>query len=156
MSQSDSSRASWENGIATRRDHVGNLLTHRSAQCPATRLSNGVRAPTVPPPPPHPRPPVALPSDAIPPENAKDPVVILVLALFLGGISYVVLGQWQKGLAGIAVWVCGVVLSVLTCGIGSILMLPVAVLLVIDAYSQAKTLREGRPIGHWTFFSRAL
>lgn len=97
-----------------------------------------------------------LPPDAIRPESAKDPVVILVIALFLGGISYFVLGQWQKGLAGMAVWVCGVVLSVLTCGIGSILMIPVVVLLVIDAYSQAKALKDGHPIGQWTFFSSSL
>ncbi len=100
--------------------------------------------------------PSALPADAIGPENAKDPIVILVLALFLGGIAYFVLGQWQKGLAGMAVWVSGVILSIITCGIGAILMFPVVVLLVVDAYSQAKVLKEGRPIGQWTFLNRSL
>lgn len=117
-------------------------------------------APPSPPPPPPPPPPRVsrgpLPPDAIRPEGAQDPVVILILALFLGGVSYFVLGQWQKGLTGVAIWVCGVVLSVLTCGIGSVLMIPVVVLLVIDAYSQARLLKDGHTIGQWTFFSQSL
>ena len=32
------------------------------------------------------------------PENAKDPVVILIVALFFGPIGYFVMNQWQKGL----------------------------------------------------------
>jgi hypothetical protein len=111
--------------------------------------------PPPPPPPPH-ESCAPLPPDAIRPERAKDPIVILLIALFLGGISYFVLGQWQKGLVGIAIWICGVVLSILTCGIGSILMIPVVVLLAIDAYSQASLLKNGHVIGQWTFFSHPL
>jgi hypothetical protein len=54
----------------------------------------------------------------IPPSQSKDPILLLILALFLGGIAYFVLGQWQKGLAAVALWFAGVVFAVLTCGIG--------------------------------------
>ena len=95
-------------------------------------------------------------SNAIQPEGAKDPIVILVVALFLGGISYFVLGQWQKGLAAVALWLCAVVFVVITCGLGMLLFLPVTAAIVIDAYLQAKQLKSGSAIGQWTFFSAHL
>jgi hypothetical protein len=89
----------------------------------------------------------------IPPTNAKDPILILILALFLGGIAYFVVGQWQKGLVAIAVWFCGIIFAIITCGIGSLLFFPLAIAIVIDAYMQASILKAGQPIGQWTFFS---
>jgi hypothetical protein len=99
------------------------------------------------------RPPIGAPSsDIIPPDNAKDPILILILALFLGGIAYFVIGQWQKALVAIALWICGFVFVVMTCGIGSVLFFPVAIAIVVDAYMQADALKSGHPIGQWTFF----
>ena len=91
--------------------------------------------------------------NVISPASGKDPILILILALFLGGISYFVLGQWQKGLAAMALWLCGFVFAVVTCGIGILVFFPVVISIVIDAYMQAKCLKEGHPIGQWTFFS---
>ncbi len=92
--------------------------------------------------------------NVIRPTNAKDPILALILAFFLGGISYFVLGQWQKGIAAVAVWLCGLVFAIVTCGIGSILFLPLSITIVIDAYMQAKCLRDGHAIRQWTFFSK--
>jgi hypothetical protein len=89
----------------------------------------------------------------ITPDRAKDPILILILALFLGAIAYFVLGQWQKGLVAIALWIVGLVVAVVTCGVGAILFPPIAIAIVIDAYMQASTLKSGKPIGQWTFFS---
>lgn len=91
--------------------------------------------------------------NVISPEKAKDPIVILILALFLGGIAYFVLGQWQKGLSAIALWIGGIIFALVTCGVGAMLFFPVAVLIVVDAYMQARILKDGQPIGQWTFFS---
>jgi len=89
----------------------------------------------------------------IPPSEAKDPILILILALFLGGIAYFVLGQWQKGIAAVALWLCGLVLVFVTCGFGLFVYLPMLICFVIDAYMQAKALKDGHPIGQWTFFA---
>jgi hypothetical protein len=94
--------------------------------------------------------------NVIPPTAAKDPVLVLVLALFLGGIAYFVIGQWQKGLAGVAAWLCALALTFITCGVGIVFYLPLVVAIVIDAYLQAKCLTDGHPIGQWTFFSSHL
>lgn len=48
------------------------------------------------------------------------------------------------------------VLSILTRGVGSILMIPLVVLLVIDVYSQAELPKDGQVIDQWTFFSHLL
>ncbi len=92
-------------------------------------------------------------SDIIPPSQAKDPILILILGLFFGGITYFVLGQWQKGIAAVALWLCGIVFVFFTCGIGVVFLLPLTIGIVIDAYMQAKTLKDGSPIGQWTFFT---
>ncbi len=99
-------------------------------------------------------PPSSQPPDpnVIHPSQARDPILILIISLFLGGISYFVLGQWQKGLAALALWLAGIVFAILTCGIGVLFFFPIAVAIVIDVYMQAKTLKDGRPIGQWTFF----
>ena len=103
---------------------------------------------TAPPSPPH-------DPNLIHPSQSKDPILLLILALFLGGIAYFVLGQWQKGLVAVALWFGAFVFAVLTCGIGLFLFFPLAVAVVIDVYLQAKTLRDGRAIGQWTFFDNA-
>ncbi len=94
--------------------------------------------------------------DVITPDKGKDPILILVLALFVGPVAYFVFGQWQKGLAGVAAWLAGLALAVVTCGIGGILFLPLAIAIVVDAYMQANLLKEGHTIGQWTFFSNHL
>ncbi len=115
-------------------------------------------------PPPPEQPPSTPPSAAPPgapqdpniilPENAKDPVVILIVALFFGPIGYFVMNQWQKGLAGIAAWVLAIIFSIITCGLGVILYVPMHVVVVIDSYMQSKKLRDGTSIGQWTFFDQ--
>ena len=96
------------------------------------------------------------PSVIQPSRKPTDPVLVLVLAFFLGGISYFVVGQWQKGISTLAVWLCLLVVAVLTCGFGTILFVPVHIAIVIDAYMQAKALQEGHAVGQWSFFSNHL
>lgn len=98
--------------------------------------------------------PLTPPPDQISPSTAKDPVLLLVLAFLLGGLAYFVLGQWQKGLAASALWVCSLAFAIITCGIGSTVFFPVWLLTVVDVYMQAKVLKDGSPIGQWTFFSQ--
>ena len=105
---------------------------------------------------PPPPPPPSSSSDVITPDQGKDPILILVLALFLGGVAYFVFGQWQKGLAAVGAWLLAIAIAVVTCGIGLILLLPLAVAIVVDAYMQANLLKEGHSIGQWTFFSNHL
>jgi hypothetical protein len=88
----------------------------------------------------------------IQPTDAKDPVLILIVAFFLGGIAYFLMGQWQKGLAALGAWVVAIVVAVVTCGLGVVLFFPLAVAIVVDAYMQAKLLKDGHPVGQWTFF----
>jgi hypothetical protein len=95
----------------------------------------------------------SIPEGAISPERARDPVLILVLALFLGGIAYFAIGQWQKGLVGLLLWICMLAFAVITCGVGAVVFPVFAIVCVIDVYMQAKNLKEGNPIGQWTFFS---
>ncbi len=102
---------------------------------------------TPPPPPPGPS------QDVITPDQAKDPILILILALLVGGVAYFVFGQWQKGIAAVAAWLAAMAFAVVTCGLGMILFLPLAIAIVVDAYMQANLLKEGHTIGQWTFFS---
>lgn len=94
--------------------------------------------------------------ETIAPSNAKDPILILVLALFLGGIAYFLYGQWQKGAAALGALVVGLILTVITCGIGAVILVPLQIAIVIDAYLQNKALSEGHTLGHWTFFDKHL
>ncbi|HEX9983612.1 MAG TPA: hypothetical protein VGF69_10135 [Thermoanaerobaculia bacterium] len=103
-----------------------------------------------PPPPPAGGPPTPPPAGGgaliYPTQPPKDPILILVLnLLLLGGVGYIVLGQKTKGIVAIITWL---VLTVVTCGIGSI----IAVATAIDGYMQAQHLQQGHPVGEWTFF----
>jgi hypothetical protein len=112
--------------------------------------------PTSPTPPPPPLPPPPVDPNAIPPTDPKDPILILILAVFLGGIAYFVIGQWQKGIAAVAAWLTAIALVVVTCGVGIILYMPLIIAIVVDAYMQADLLKKGRTIGQWTFFGTHL
>ncbi len=97
-----------------------------------------------------------LPEGAISPADPKDPILILILALFLGPVAYFVYGQWQKGLAGLLLHICLIVFAIMTCGVGAMLFPLAAVAILIDAYMQAKVLSEGKALGQWTFFTSHL
>lgn len=94
--------------------------------------------------------------EVILPSNAKDPILILVLALFLGGVAYFLFGQWQKGAAAIGALLVAIIITIITCGIGAIIFVPLQIAIVIDAYLQNKALSEGHSLGHWTFFDKHL
>src|SRR5215216_528285 len=83
-----------------------------------------------------------------PAQPPKDPILILVLnLLLLGGVGYIILGQKTKGIVAMITWV---VLTVVTCGIGSV----IAVVTAVDGYMQAQQLQQGHPVGQWTFFNQ--
>ena len=74
----------------------------------------------------------------------KDPIVALVLSLFLfGGAGQLYLGQQTKGIVLIVVTV---ILDCLV--IGGLLH----VLGAIDAYQLATKLKNGQAVGDWQFF----
>lgn len=82
-----------------------------------------------------------------PSQPPKDPILVLVLnLLLLGGVGYIILGQKTKGIVAMVAWV---VLTIVTCGIGSV----IAVVTAIDGYMQAQQLQQGHPIGQWTWFN---
>jgi hypothetical protein len=103
------------------------------------------------PPPPPPTPPTTGGTGGgdlvYPTTPPKDPILILVLnLLLLGGVGYIVIGQKTKGIVAMVTWV---VLTVVTCGIGSV----IAIVTAIDGYMQAQQLQQGHPVGQWTFFN---
>lgn len=108
--------------------------------------------PQTPPPPPGNAapPPPGGGSDLIPPPAApKDPVLILVLNLIFLCVGYFIYGQWQKGLASIAI---ALVLTVGTCFMGTPVLPLLAIATAIDGYMQADKLKNGHSLGQWTFF----
>ena len=84
-----------------------------------------------------------------PPAEPKDPVLILVLNLILLCVGYFIYGQWQKGLAAIAI---ALVLTVGTCFMGTPALPLLAILTAIDGYMQADQLKNGFSLKQWTFF----
>lgn len=81
-----------------------------------------------------------------PQQPPKDPVLILVLNLLLfGGVGYFIIGQKNKGIAAVVLWVLGLA----TCGIVSGI---VSIVGAIDGWMQAEFLQKGTPVAEWTFF----
>lgn len=103
------------------------------------------------PPPEASRPPMPDTSIIVPGPSPMDPLVPLVVGLFLGGIAYFLYGQWQKAIVALAVTISMVVL---TCGLLSFLVWVIHLVVMFDAYFQAKHLKEGRAIRQWTFFDK--
>ena len=102
---------------------------------------------TTPPPPP----PVApAGGDIIPPQQPpKDPILILVLNLFVAGcVGYFMIGQKNKGIVAIIAWVIGLVPPL--CGTVSGL---VSIVAAIDGYLQAQQLQQGHSVRQWSFFN---
>jgi len=104
-------------------------------------------------------------SDVIPPpEVPKDPLTVLLLNLVLVCVGYFMIGQWQKGIAGIVGFALemAIILGVgaVTLGYGACFVIPLALAfhaaLVVDGYLQAQALKNGHAIGQWTFFRRHL
>ena len=106
---------------------------------------------TPPPPPPSPDGGTpAAPGGAIlyPQQPPKDPVLIAVLNLIVAGcLGYFMMGQKMKGIVAVIAWGLGL----FTCGIVSGL---VSIVAAIDGYLQAQNLKNGLPLGEWTFFDK--
>lgn len=103
-----------------------------------------------PPPPPPPSSPVPGGGGELvyPTNPPKDPVLILLLNLFLfGGVGYLIMGQKTKGIVAI---VTALIIAIPTCGAGSLV---IGVLGAVDGYLQAMQLKAGHPVGQWTFFN---
>jgi hypothetical protein len=108
--------------------------------------------PYEPPPPPVPPAPPSAPfggNELVYPANPpKDPVMILLLNLFIfGGLGYIIMGQKTKGIVAIAV---ALIVAIPTCGTAT---LAVGAFGAIDGYLQAQQLKAGHPVGQWTFFN---
>jgi hypothetical protein len=91
-------------------------------------------------------------------------MAVLLLNLVLVCVGYFVIGQWQKGIAGIAGFILEMAIvfgvGAVTLGFGACFVIPLALALhaalVVDGYLQAQALKNGYPIGQWTFFRRHL
>jgi hypothetical protein len=103
--------------------------------------------------------------DAIlPAEPPKDPLSVLLLNLVFVCVGYFVIGQWQKGLAGVVAFLLELLIvfgvGAVTLGYGACFVIPLALALhaalIVDGYLQAQALKNGYPIGQWTFFKRHL
>lgn len=78
----------------------------------------------------------------------KDSILVLVLNLLLfGGVGYIVIGQKTKGIIAIVI---AVIAAIPTCGAATLL---IGLFGAIDGYLQAEQLKQGHPIGEWTFFN---
>jgi hypothetical protein len=78
----------------------------------------------------------------------KDPILVLVLnLLILGGVGSIILGQKTKGIVAMVI---ALAIGIPTCGVATLL---VALFGAIDGYMQAEQLKQGHPIGQWTFFN---
>lgn len=88
-----------------------------------------------------------------PPPTPKDPILILVLNLIFICIGYFIYGQWQKGLASLAI---ALVLTVGTCFLGTPALPLLMILAAIDGYMQSDQLKNGFSLGQWTFFQNHL
>ncbi len=101
--------------------------------------------------PPPPPPPATGGGDIIYPQQPpKDPILILVLNLFVAGcVGYFLMGQKNKGIVAVIAWVVGLIPPL--CGTLSGL---VCIIAAIDGYLQAQHLQAGRPIRQWTFFNQ--
>ena len=78
----------------------------------------------------------------------KDPLIAALLSFFLlGGVGQLYLGQQQKGLILIAVYVLGACV-----GIGPVVS---AILGAIDAYQIATKLKNGQAVGATEWFWQA-
>lgn len=86
-----------------------------------------------------------------PQQPPKDPILILVLNLLLGGcVGYFMIQQKWKAIIALVLWILGIPF---TCGTLSGL---VGIVAGIDGYLQAQQLQAGHPIGPWTFFQQHL
>jgi len=108
----------------------------------------------------------------IAPTQAAESALVLVFGIVgglfgLGWCAYFFFGQWQKALLCgglfVVVPILIIVLGLATCGVGwlllpiyAIVLIPVAIVNVIDAHLQNECLRQGFAIGHWTWFSNHL
>ncbi|HKB80690.1 MAG TPA: hypothetical protein VKH35_13335 [Thermoanaerobaculia bacterium] len=104
-----------------------------------------------PPPPPFPPPPSGTPPAGgelvYPTDPPKEPVLMLVLNLIVGGcLGYFLVGQKMKGIVALIAWVLGWA----SCGIVSAI---VAITAAIDVYLQSLQLQAGHPVAQWTFFN---
>ena len=94
------------------------------------------------------------PTIITPRSSPMDPVIVLVVAIFFAPVAYFLYGQIQKGIGAIVLYIALIVISVLTCGVGAALFAPAHVLIIVDAYMQAKLLKDGRAIRQWSFFTQ--
>ena len=79
-----------------------------------------------------------------------DPELVAALNLLPGAAGgYARLGQKKKAIVALIVWI--VFLVPPSCGIVSGL---VAIVAAIDGYQQARHLKNGHPIGQWTWFGK--
>ena len=78
--------------------------------------------------------------------SSESPVLMSILSFFIVGLGQLIMGQTVKG---IAMFVGAIVISVVTFGFGSVIVLAVS---VIDAVLIAKKKQSGKVVGDWEFF----
>lgn len=78
--------------------------------------------------------------------STENPVLMGVVSFFIVGLGQLIMGQTLKG---ITMFVGAIIITIVTFGFASIIMLAVS---VIDAVLIAKKKQNGKVIGDWEFF----
>lgn len=78
--------------------------------------------------------------------SIENPVLMGVLSFFIIGLGQLIMGQTLKG---IAMFVGAIIITIVTFGLATVIMLAVS---VIDAVLIAKKKKNGKVVGDWEFF----
>jgi TM2 domain-containing membrane protein YozV len=99
-------------------------------------------------------PPIRNPDFIYPSANSLSPIAAVLLTFLITGLSQMIMGQIGKGFAIFgASFALILVVSLVTCGYGAILALPLSLIFAcVDAYNIAAKLRAGKIVGKWEFF----
>ena len=69
-----------------------------------------------------------------------------------GGAGYFVIGQQTKGFVFCGITLLLVIFAIVTCGLGIVLLVPYAIVVIIDAVLLAQRVNRGETIKEWQFF----
>lgn len=91
-------------------------------------------------------------SEMIPPRGQVSVLAAGLLNWLWAGAGYFVIGQNTKAIVFCLITLVLLGFTVITCGIGLVVMAPYVIALIIDAVLLAQRLNRGETIAEWQFF----
>ena len=91
-------------------------------------------------------------SEPIPNKGEVSVVAAGLLNWLWGGAGYFVIGQQTKGLVFCGITLLLIIFAIVTCGIGIVLLVPYAIVVIVDAVLLAQRVNRGETIQEWQFF----